>query len=174
MDSYISNVPLPQTTYTVHRWNQGGGNEFISNSNAVYGYVTHVKPRWQQTAFEYQDPAALEKFGLDPLHGHQSGVVNQCDSYGYPVDGYTTGYTMKLPPPVDFAAAEMTPRTGNEMQIVEASDGSSAVPPEVGDNPVDWINFMYAHYSANPASLQSAYARAPRVPMYLRTDYGSS
>jgi hypothetical protein len=151
----------------VHRWVNSGGSAFMSNNNAVYGYETHVKPRWQQKSFEYQDPAALEKFGLDPLHGHQSGVVNQADSYGYPVDGYTTGYTVKLPPPADLAAAERTPRSFNIPQVVEACDGVTSTNPVPGDNPVDWINWVYATGRGDKKLLQQARQRAPPLqPTY--------
>lgn len=133
----ISSLPLPNhQPVQLQYW----GSE-SNNQNALYGYVSQAKPRWEQTAYTYQDAAALERFGIDATRPAGQGVVMGGDGYGYPVDGYTTGYTVKLPPPANFDLAQKIPLSFNMPSVVEASDGTDTIPNIPGDNPVDYVNW---------------------------------
>lgn len=110
-----------------------------SNNNARYGYTQWAKPRWEQMYYKYQDAAALERFGIDPMRP-APGVVMMANPYGYPIDGYTTGYTMKLPPPAEFELAARTPRSSNMPSVIETSDGTTGMSVLPGDSPVDYVN----------------------------------
>lgn len=118
---------------------QSWGSE-ANNKHAKYGYWEHAKPRWQQIGFEYHDMAALAKFGIDPRRPPGGGIIMSANHYGFPQMGYTTGYTTKLPPPANFEVARRTPLSSNSPSIVEASDGTNAVPTIPSDDPVNYIN----------------------------------
>lgn len=128
MDSKLFSTPLPKAVQGVHLDGAFWGSE-SNNDNATYGYVEHRKPRWQEYKRQYQDPAAMERFGIDPTRPVPLGVTVTADPYGYPIDGYTTGYTVKLPPPADIVAAQRTPKSFNVPAIVGRGDGSDEMPP---------------------------------------------
>jgi hypothetical protein len=133
MGLITDSVPL-----THRREVQSWGSE-SNNSNAEISWFEAPKPRWQQIRAIHTDIAALERFGVDPTRPAGAGVVMQANTYGYPIEGYTTGYTFKLPPPANFEGAVRTPRSGNIPSVVEASDGTDGVPTVSGDTPVDHI-----------------------------------
>ncbi|MGI9142731.1 MAG: hypothetical protein ACR2IJ_06025 [Fluviibacter sp.] len=126
-------TPLPGAVVGVHYDQSPSWGSQGSNENAAYGYIQPIKKRWTQQVREYDDPAALERFGIDPTKRTPQGVVTMADPFGFPVDGYTTGYTVKLPPPANFAAAEQTPRSFNGIGVVESGNGSDVGPPPVPD-----------------------------------------
>lgn len=163
MDTYYHPVPLGPTTEPVHVHYAMGGSEFLSNDNALYGYIEHLKPRWQTLYGRYQDAAALDRFGYDPLHPPGPGVTLQADSYGYPEDGWTTGYTTKLPPPADFAESQQTPASFNTMQIVSAGNGQMSTDAVPGDNPIDYINYFYRNLT-HPSHFQHVKRKAEQAP----------
>ena len=165
MDTYYWPFPLPPATYPVHVQVQAGGSEFLSNDNSVYGYIEHLKPRWEIIHSVYQDAGALDRFGYDPTHPPGPGVTLQSDGYGYPEDGWTTGYTTKLPPPADFAVAQQTPASFNTMQIVSAGNGQMSTEDIPGDNPVDFINYFYKNLT-HPTHMQNVRRRKERAPAY--------
>lgn len=134
---YLS-VPLPEVINGVHYFTSGHLGSQHSNANAVYGYSEPAKPRWQEDRFTMQDVGALERFGIDPTKPVPLGVVMQADPYGYPIDGFTNGYTTKLPPPADPVAAEKTPKSYNVLGVVAKSDGAGVVNSVPGDAPIDF------------------------------------
>lgn len=111
-----------------------------NNDHACYGYWEHAKPRWEQISYEYHDMGALDKFGIDPRRPPGAGIIMSANSYGFPQMGYTTGYTTKLPAPANFEVASHTPVSSNTPSIIEASDGTNAVPSIPSDDPVEYIN----------------------------------
>jgi hypothetical protein len=123
--------------------------------NPAFGYSERPKHRWRLDATRYQDIAALERFGVDPLKPAGHGIVMNANSYGYQIDGFTTGYTVKLPPPADPVAAQRTPRSGNQPAIIGVSDGSDE--PAVGTVPSDEPSAIWE----NPA--QAAVTRAANI-----------
>lgn len=135
MDSHVFNTPLPGAVVGVHYDESPSWGVQANNFNAAYGYLEPVKKRWTQSMREYDDPAALERFGIDPTKRPPPGVVVMADPYGFPMDSYTTGYTVKLPPPIsDPALVEQTPRSFNTIGVVESGNGSDAAPPPIPDN----------------------------------------
>ncbi len=160
MDCHVFSTPLPLATPGVHLDTASFLGSERSNLNAAYGYIEHRKPRWTQRVREYQDIGAIEKFGIDPTKPTPLGVTVMADPYGFPIDGYTTGYTMKLPPPADMEVAKRTPRSFNSLSVIAQSDGSetSFVPPGLNmDNPDATWN--YGNKTLGMDSLQ-AYTRA--------------
>jgi hypothetical protein len=127
MDSRLFSRPLAPAIFGVHLDYATFLGSDLSNANAAYGYVEHKKPRWTQLAREYQDVGALERFGIDPTKPVPLGVTVTADPYGYPIDGYTTGYTTKLPPPADMVAAQRTPRSFNVPAIVQSGNGMETI-----------------------------------------------
>lgn len=111
-----------------------------NNDHACYGFWERPKHRWEQLAYEYHDIGALAKFGIDPRRPPGGGIIMSANHYGFPQMGFTTGYTTKLPPPANFAVASQTPASGNTPAIIEASDGTNAVPSIPSDDPVQYIN----------------------------------
>jgi len=157
MDARYTAVPLAAAIPGVHFDVWHGGSVGLSNSNAVYGTIEHVKPRHQVLGETHQDVAALEKFGLHPLGCTSSQLVNQADNYGYPIMGYTTGYTTKLPPPANFEAAIRTPRSSNYPQLVSSSNGIEPTPPAQTSDLVKLLNKEYGSIGgARPEVLQQA------------------
>lgn len=120
-------TPVPiHPVFGLHEWTQSWGSE---SRNIPIGYIENRKPRWQILKYSYEDPGALERFGVDPAHPAQGGVIMTADSYGYPLQGYTTGYSRKMPPSnIGMEAASQIPRSGMEMTVVGLSDGSG--PPD--------------------------------------------
>lgn len=135
MEAYVSIPTGNSNAYTSQMWGSEG-NQY----NAKIGYLQNRKPRWEQISIKYKDIAALNKFGIDPTRPPGGGIIMQANSYGYPLDGYTTGYTYKLPPPADFEVASRVPLSFNQPAIIEASDGTSAVPAIPSDDPVQFVN----------------------------------
>ena len=129
MDSHVFSRTLAPATYGVHvdRAQFLGSNK--TNANAAYGYIEHVKRRWTQQVREYEDAGALDRFGIDPTKPVPLGVTVTADPYGYPIDGYTTGYTVKLPPPADIVAAQNTPKSFNVPAIVQRGNGDETMAP---------------------------------------------
>lgn len=153
MDSKVYSSPLARATVGVHLDTTTFLGSDRSNANATYGYVEHKKPRWTQQVREYEDAAALERFGIDPTKPVPLGVTVTSDPYGYPIDGYTTGYTIKLPPPADPVAAQRTPKSFNLPQVVSRGSGDETMAPpplpanEIvvgpGQDPVDAMEWTY-------------------------------
>lgn len=129
MESHVFSTPLPGAVVGVHYDSSPSWGAQANNYNAAYGYIEPVKKRWTQRTRMYEDPAALERFGIDPTKRPPTGVVVMADPYGFPVDGYTTGYTVKLPPPVNFEAVAQTPKSFNMIGIVERGNGTDSAPP---------------------------------------------
>ena len=129
----FGSTPIPHIQY-----GQTWGSEA---RNLAIGYFQYTKPYWQQEGYTYQDVGALERFGIDPMKPAGGGVIMQANAYGYPVDGYTTGYTMKLPPPANMQLAQQIPRSFNTLQVIDSGDGIDDALPTAGDNPVDAVNW---------------------------------
>jgi hypothetical protein len=111
-------TPYPHSGDQVQFW----GSEA---QHTAFGYANTPKYRWQRRTTLYQDIAALERFGIDPTRPAGPGIITQANSYGYAIDGFTTGYTVKLPPPADPQAAQRTPRSGLAPSIVASSETST-------------------------------------------------
>ena len=124
MDCYQIFDPLPGCIEGVHFDTATGLGSQQNNTNAIYGYMTHKKPRWTNRTREFVDLAALERHGIDPTKPVPAGVIVSADPYGYPIDGFTTGYTTKLPPPADPVVAINTPKSFNVPAVVQSSNGS--------------------------------------------------
>lgn len=116
-------TPIPAHPSEVQSWGSEGVNQ-------AFGAIEAPKPRWSVPSIFYQDVAALERFGVDPLNPPSGrGAVLSANSYGYPIDGYTTGYTVKLPPSgADPQVAQRTPISGNQPTVVASSNGEDASP----------------------------------------------
>ncbi len=137
-------TPLPIRPPQTQSW----GSEGL---NPAFGASEAPKRQWSIPSIVYQDVAALERFGVDPLAPPSGrGVVLSANSYGYPIDGYTTGYTVKLPPSgADITVAQQTPISGNQPSVVMSSAGGDGSPITgvPSDEPVadqiagvDWSN----------------------------------
>lgn len=117
----------------LHEWGQSWGSE---SRNIPIGYIEHRKPRWQVLKYKYEDPGALERFGIDPRNPAQGGMIMSANSYGYPLQGFTTGYSVKMPPSnIGMEAASQVPRSGLDMTVVGISNGATP-------DPVDVVNDM--------------------------------
>ena len=116
----------------LHEYGQSWGSE---SRNIPIGYIEHRKPRWQVLKYSYEDPGAMERFGIDPRNPAQGGMIMSANSYGYPLEGFTTGYSVKLPPSnIGIQAASQVPRSGLDMTVVGVSDGNTPFPQDpVGD-----------------------------------------
>lgn len=90
-------------------------------TNRAFGYTDYTRHRYSHTKSHFQDIAALDKFGLDPRSKSTTGIITQATGYGFPIDGYTTGYTVKLPPPAYPSIASQIPRSGLNPRIVGVS-----------------------------------------------------
>lgn len=86
--------------------------------NPAFGYTESKRRRWHNEKERFQDIAALNKFGLDPRSKKTIGIITQATGYGFPIDGYTTGFTSKLPPPAYPTIASQIPRSGLNPRIV--------------------------------------------------------
>lgn len=172
MDSKAYSVPLRSQVPGVHHFSTTFLGSELTNANAVYGFVQRAKPRWQETSREYQDVGAMERFGIDPTKPVPLGVTVTADPYGYPIDGWTTGYTVKLPPPADPVAAQRTPKSFNVIGVVERGNGSNVAPSVVpGDTPIEslsWRGGDTASMRVRDAAL--AASRAETLAARLRTE----
>ena len=167
MDCYRTFEALAPAIRGVHIDRENFGSE-ASNYNATYGYLQHPKPRHQDVRFEYHDAGAMERFGIDPTKPVPLGVTVTADPYGYPLDGFTTGYTIKLPPPADLVAAQNTPKSFNIPSVVARSDGSDFVPAIPGDRPIDYVNQRYANQAGTPGG-PPAWTYGPESGLRART-----
>ena len=133
----LSYTPVPiGPTWTVHEHAQSWGSEAL---NIPIGYITNRKPRWQIVSYQYQDVGAMEKFGVHP--GDNTGdIIMTAGHYGFPLQGFTTGYTTKLPPTnIGMQAASQVPRSGVSMSTV-AVGGGTAPPPTNTANAIDYMS----------------------------------
>lgn len=122
--------PVPD----LHIGQQTWGSE---SYNIPIGYIQNRKPRWQMINQVYTDPAALDRFGIDPNHP-AAGVIMSANSYGYPLDGFTTGYMSKLPPSViPEEMAKQIPRSGLQPAVVGAEGGVDISGPSPDPNASD-------------------------------------
>jgi hypothetical protein len=136
--------PIPTRPSEIQSW----GSEGL---NPAFGAREAPKRNWATSSTTYQDIAALERFGVDPLAPPTGkNVVLASTSYGYPIDGYTTGYTVKLPPSgADITVASKVPISGLQPSVVASSAGGEGAPITgvPSDEPVadqiagvDWSN----------------------------------
>lgn len=146
MASYGS-IPAHVQNHEAQMW----GSEGV---NIKQGYRENKKGRWQQMGYQYQDVGALDTFGVLPMKPPGPGVVMTSDGYGYPVDGYTTGYTTKLPPPANLETALKLPRGSNQISVVAASDGYDGVSPIPSSDPVNYVNWWRYGDAAQQAELE--------------------
>lgn len=123
----VVSVPLRPTS-SVHHAIQSWGSE---SANIPFGYYERPKPRWQQIAHGYQDAAALDRFGIDPTRPAGPNIIMNANAYGVPIDGFTTGYSVKLPPAnIGIQNASTIPRSGNQPVTVGNDNGTgTAVDP---------------------------------------------
>jgi hypothetical protein len=133
--------PLAHGTWGVHYETSQHFGSQATNHNAVYGYVYPIKHRFEDTMFRFQDPAALERFGIDPTRPVPLGVTVTADPYGFPLQGFTTGYTTKLPPPaLDIATASRLPQSFNQIGFASSSNGNGGTSTVPSDEPVSFAN----------------------------------
>jgi hypothetical protein len=176
MDCYQIFEPLSTQIEGVHYDQTPYLGSQHSNQNAVYGYIRETKPRWTNTSRQFNDLAALERHGIDPTRPVPAGVVVMADPYGYPVDGFTTGYTTKLPPPSDLQVAQNTPKSFNVPSVVQRGDGGGSTSGVPGDQPTDnpaEYKYGEAAQQATQLAAQNAGKRAALITELVRASHGT-
>jgi hypothetical protein len=178
MDCYQIFEPLHTQIEGVHYDQSPYLGSEQSNANAVYGYMVETKPRWTNVTREFNDLAAMERHGIDPTRPVPAGVIVMADPYGFAVDGFTTGYTTKLPPPADPVAAQNTPKSFNVMSVVERGNGGGTTSGIGNDEPVNSPSYAYGTDpevagGRTQAAGRSAAQKAALVTALVRESRGS-
>lgn len=175
MDCYQIFEPLATRIEGVHYDQSPYLGSEQSNANAVYGYMVETKPRWTNVTREFNDLAAMERHGIDPTRPVPAGVVVMADPYGFPIDGFTTGYTTKLPPPADPITAQNTPKSFNVISVVEKSNGSGTTSGIGSDEPVNNEAYAYGDAAGRATQMQgrNAAQKAALITSLVRESRGT-